>query len=116
MGDSGFLVQGDNRFAVSVPNQAAHVHLGKVESGSLKVGDKVSAYVDVERRRAIMRNHSATHLMHAALRGIEGMCSRKGSLVAADYLRFDFSGEAVGDAQREQIEILVNRQILGWPR
>ena len=116
VGDSGFLVQGDNRFAVSdtKKRQAAHVHLGKVESGSLKVGDKVSAYVDVERRRAIMRNHSATHLMHAALREVLGEhVQQKGSLVAADYLRFDFShGEAVSDAQREQIEILVNRQIL----
>ena len=116
VGDSGFLVQGDNRFAVSdtKKRQAAHVHLGKVESGSLKVGDKVSAYVDVERRRAIMRNHSATHLMHAALREVLGEhVQQKGSLVAADYLRFDFShGEAVSEDQREQIEILVNRQIL----
>ncbi|KZY29358.1 alanine--tRNA ligase [Alcanivorax sp. HI0083] len=116
VGDSGFLVQGDNRFAVSDTRkrQAAHVHLGKVESGSLKVGGKVSAYVDVERRRAIMRNHSATHLMHAALREVLGEhVQQKGSLVAADYLRFDFShGEAVSEDQREQIEILVNRQIL----
>ena len=116
VGDSGFLVQGDNRFAVSdtKKRQAAHVHLGKVESGSLTVGETVSAYVDVERRRAIMRNHSATHLMHAALRQVLGEhVQQKGSLVAADYLRFDFShGEAVSEAQREQIEILVNRQIL----
>ncbi|EKF73033.1 alanyl-tRNA synthetase [Alcanivorax hongdengensis A-11-3] len=116
VGDSGFLVLGDNRFAVSdtKKRQAAHVHLGKVESGSLKVGDKVAAYVDVERRRAIMRNHSATHLMHAALREVLGdHVQQKGSLVAADYLRFDFShGEAVSEAQREQIETLVNRQIL----
>ena len=116
VGDSGFLVQGDNRFAVAdtKKRQAAHVHLGKVESGSLKVGEKVSAYVDVERRRAIMRNHSATHLMHAALRNVLGdHVQQKGSLVASDYLRFDFShGEAVSEAQREQIEILVNRQIL----
>ena len=116
VGDSGFLVQGDNRFAVSdtKKRQAAHVHLGKVESGSLKVGEKASAYVDVDRRRAIMRNHSATHLMHAALRDVLGdHVQQKGSLVASDYLRFDFShGEAVSEAKREQIEILVNRQIL----
>ncbi|MDX1805163.1 MAG: alanine--tRNA ligase [Alcanivorax sp.] len=116
VGDSGFLVLGDNRFAVSdtKKRQAAHVHLGKLESGTLKVGDMVAAYVDVERRRAIMRNHSATHLMHAALREVLGdHVQQKGSLVAADYLRFDFShGEAVGEAQREQIETLVNRQIL----
>jgi alanyl-tRNA synthetase len=119
VGDTGALMGGDDseaRFLVTDTRkrQAAHVHVGKLESGTLTVGGKVSAYVDVDRRRAVMRNHSATHLMHAALRDVLGEhVQQKGSLVAADYLRFDFShGEAVSEAQREQIEILVNRQIL----
>ena len=119
VGDTGALMGGDDsetRFLVTDTRkrQAAHVHVGKLESGTLTVGSKVSAYVDVDRRRAVMRNHSATHLMHAALRDVLGEhVQQKGSLVAADYLRFDFShGEAVSEAQREQIEILVNRQIL----
>ena len=116
VGDTGFLVKAENRFAVADTRkrQAAHIHMGKMESGSIKVGDKIAAYVDVERRKAVMRNHSATHLMHAALREVLGEhVQQKGSLVAADYLRFDFShGEAVTEAQREQIETIVNRQIL----
>ncbi len=116
VGDTGLLVKGDNRFTVAdtKKRQSAHVHLGTLEAGTLKVGDKVDAYVDVERRNDIMRNHSATHLMHAALRQVlGGHVQQKGSLVAPDYLRFDFShGEALSAEQREQIETIVNRQIL----
>ncbi|MCU5782485.1 alanyl-tRNA synthetase [Alcanivorax balearicus MACL04] len=116
VGDTGLLVKDDNRFAVAdtKKRQSAHVHLGTLEAGTLKVGDKVDAYVDVERRNDIMRNHSATHLMHAALRQVlGGHVQQKGSLVAPDYLRFDFShGEALSAEQREQIETIVNRQIL----
>ncbi|AFT71364.1 Phosphoserine aminotransferase, Methanosarcina type [Alloalcanivorax dieselolei B5] len=116
VGDTGLLVKGDNRFAVAdtKKRQSAHVHQGTLEAGTLKVGDKVDAYVDVERRNNIMRNHSATHLMHAALRQVlGGHVQQKGSLVAPDYLRFDFShGEALSAEQREQIETIVNRQIL----
>lgn len=116
VGDSGALASSGARFAVAdtKKRQAAHVHMGTLEEGTLKVGDTVSAYVDVARRQAIMRNHSATHLMHAALREVLGEhVQQKGSLVAADYLRFDFShGEAVSDAQREEIETIVNGQIL----
>ncbi|MEQ3636532.1 alanine--tRNA ligase [Alcanivorax sp.] len=116
VGDTGALIAGEARFMVTDTRkrQAAHVHVGKQVSGSLTIGGKVSACVDVDRRRAVMRNHSATHLMHAALRDVLGEhVQQKGSLVSADYLRFDFShGESVSEAQREEIEILVNRQIL----
>jgi alanyl-tRNA synthetase len=116
VGDTGALIADEARFMVTDTRkrQAAHVHVGKQVSGSLTIGGKVSACVDVDRRLAVMRNHSATHLMHAALRNVLGEhVQQKGSLVSADYLRFDFShGEAVSEAQREEIEILVNRQIL----
>lgn len=116
VGDTGYLQVGEAKFAVSDTRkrQDAHLHLGKLEAGSLKQGDKVNAYVDVTRRRAIMRNHSATHLMHAALREILGdHVAQKGSLVNADYLRFDFShGEAVSAEQIQQIEARVNGQVL----
>jgi alanyl-tRNA synthetase len=116
VGDRGALAAGDSRFNVDDTRKRgqAHIHVGTMQSGTLEPGDKVRAYVDLERRRAIMRNHSATHLLHAALRQILGAHVRqKGSLVAADYLRFDFShGEALSTEQRDEVETLVNRQIL----
>ena len=117
VGDTGLLTVGnDTRFKVADTRkrQAAHVHIGTLESGSLKVGDKVAARVDIKRRKAIMRNHSATHLMHAALRKVLGEhVTQKGSLVGPDYLRFDFShGEAVTAAQIAEIEDIVNAHIL----
>ncbi|MBM1144595.1 alanine--tRNA ligase [Alcanivorax sp. ZXX171] len=116
VGDRGVLAGDGGRFDVEDTRKRgqAHIHIGTMREGALKVGDKVDAYVDLERRRAIMRHHSATHLLHAALRQVLGEhVQQKGSLVAPDYLRFDFShGEALSAEQRDEIETLVNRQIL----
>ncbi|MGB5739097.1 MAG: alanine--tRNA ligase [Woeseia sp.] len=116
IGDTGVLKSKSMTFAVSdtQKNGKANVHVGKVEKGSVKIGDQVVADVDAERRQAIVRNHSATHLMHAALRKLLGdHVTQKGSLVAPDRLRFDFSHyEPVTPAQLAEIERLVNQQIL----
>jgi alanyl-tRNA synthetase len=96
------------------PAQGLIVHKVKVERGSLKVGDTVSAEVDVEKRDATRRNHTATHLMHAALREVLGMhVKQAGSIVAPNYLRFDFSHyQPLTQAEKEEIERLVNYHIL----
>jgi alanyl-tRNA synthetase len=90
------------------------LHKGKLQSGSLNVGDCMSAQVDEATRRATMLNHSATHLVHAALRAVLGEhVTQKGSLVTAERLRFDFSHSSPMSAgQIKQIEELVNQQIL----
>ena len=91
------------------------VHIGEVVSGYPKVGDQSIASVDAQRRQDIMRNHTATHLLHAELRAVLGDHARQaGSLVAPDRLRFDFTHpEAVTPEQLERIEAGVNRNILG---
>jgi len=115
VGDTGEIVAGEMRFAVSDTQKIgqSHAHIGKLVQGELKVGDKVQAHVDHERRAAIRLNHSATHLMHAALRKVLGAhVTQKGSLVAPDRLRFDFSHySAVSADELKQIERLVNDQI-----
>ncbi len=89
-------------------------HHGTLKTGSLKVGDLVTAHVDAALRAATVRNHSATHLMHKALREVLGdHVQQKGSLVNAERTRFDFAHNApVTDAQVREIEVLVNAEIL----
>jgi len=96
------------------PAQGLIVHKVKVEKGTLKVGDTVGAEVDVEKRDATRRNHTATHLMHAALREVLGThVKQAGSVVAPNYLRFDFTHyQPLTQSEIEEIENLVNYHIL----
>ncbi|MGA2023142.1 MAG: alanine--tRNA ligase [Steroidobacteraceae bacterium] len=116
IGDSGELHGAEGvRFAVEDTQKrgSAHAHLGVALAGTIKLGATLFARVDTQRRDAIRLNHSATHLLHAALRRVLGVhVTQKGSLVAADRLRFDFSHlQPVTAAQLEQIERQVNAQI-----
>lgn len=97
------------------PISGIYLHIGEVVRGNPKVGDIAIASVDAQRRRDIMRNHTATHLLHAELRTILGEHARQaGSLVAPDRLRFDFTHpEALTKEQLERIEAGINRNILG---
>ncbi|MGI9332820.1 MAG: alanine--tRNA ligase [Gammaproteobacteria bacterium] len=116
VGDHGDLVGKNTRFQVrdTLLGGEAIVHIGVVTEGSIKVGDELSARVDGARRAAVARNHSATHLLHAALRKVLGEhVQQKGSLVAPDRLRFDFSHfEPVSPEQLGDIETTVNGWIL----
>ena len=116
-GDTGTAKVAHGSFAVTdarKPLSPLTVHLGTVSQGELKVGDRIDLCVDVERRNAIRRNHSATHLLHWALRKVlGGHVAQKGSLVSPDRLRFDFSHVApMTAAERRQVEDLANEHIL----
>ena len=116
VGDQGLLKSGTNEFKVADTQKrggGAHAHLGTVTKGELKVGDTVEAEVDTALRAATVLNHSATHLLHAALRKVLGThVTQKGSLVAPDRLRFDFSHyQAMTPDELTRIEDLVNDEI-----
>ena len=117
MGDAGRITTQGGFVALvddtAKPLGRVHAHHATVEAGSIKVGDTVHMIVDVDRRDRIRANHSATHLLHAALRKELGAhVTQKGSLVAPDRLRFDFSHpEALTHAQIAAIEADVNAQV-----
>lgn len=115
VGDKGELKGANFSFAVEDTQKYGQAigHIGKLAAGSLKVGDAVQADVDEARRARICLNHSATHLMHAALRQVLGThVSQKGSLVNDKVLRFDFShNEAMKPEEIRAVEDLVNAQI-----
>ncbi len=120
VGDSGVLFEGDDcglHFSVNDTQKIQNDvfgHHGVVDSGRLRVGESVAARVDIERRLATMRNHSATHLLHKALRLVLGEhVQQKGSLVDAEKTRFDFAHDApISVDEIERIERWVNAQIL----
>ncbi|MDM9283386.1 alanine--tRNA ligase [Providencia rettgeri] len=115
VGDTGYLNNDSASFKVTDTQKYGQAigHIGKVEAGSLVVNHRITAFVDSARRDAIRLNHSATHLLHAALRKVLGdHVSQKGSLVNDKYLRFDFSHfEAMTQDQLRQVEDIVNAQI-----
>lgn len=116
VGDRGELFEGDVFFEVEDTKKQgkSHIHLGVLRTGELHVGDIVNASVDASRREHIMRNHSATHLLHTALRKVLGdHVTQKGSLVADDRLRFDFShNDPLTREEIVQLEQMINAQIL----
>ena len=118
VGDVGVIaIDNETEFRVvdTQKQNDVYLHIGMLVSGELSVGDRVSARINEENRRAVVLNHSATHLMHAALRRVLGdHVQQKGSLVDADKLRFDFSHyQPVEPTQLIEIETLVNNEIRG---
>ena len=116
VGDTGYLYVGGGRFLVTDTQKQSghHLHQGIMVEGSLSVGASVRGEVDASLRAATIRNHSATHLLHKALRMVLGdHVQQKGSLVNAERLRFDFSHfEPMTAEQLAEVERLVNEQIL----
>jgi alanyl-tRNA synthetase len=115
VGDAGELTADGVRFVVTDTQKRgpAYAHIGTLVQGTIRLGDALQAKVDAARRQATVLNHSATHLLHAALRRVLGThVLQKGSLVAPDRLRFDFAHvQAVTPAELLEIERLVNAQI-----
>ncbi|HXN84361.1 MAG TPA: alanine--tRNA ligase [Myxococcales bacterium] len=116
VGDTGLVLGTRGRAKVldaQKPLTSLIVHEVEVVEGTLEVGEKVELVVDDERRRGLRRNHSATHLLHRALRELLGEgVKQAGSVVAPDYLRFDYTAyQPLGDEQREQLEARVNQLI-----
>ncbi len=117
IGDTGRIEGPHGLFLVEdtqSPLEGIIVHIGHVARGSLKVGERVFAQIDEERREDIKRNHTATHLLHAALREVLGEHVRQaGSLVADQYLRFDFTHfQPLTEEEIKRVEELVNYQIM----
>lgn len=117
VGDTGEISHINGIFSVSDTQKIRNGvvgHHGSVSAGELRIGDVVTASIQIEPRRASARNHSATHLLHAALRKILGeSVSQKGSLVTAERTRFDFAHpQPVSAAELKQIETLVNQEII----
>jgi alanyl-tRNA synthetase len=115
VGDSGVLSNSKGTFEVTDTLRAGDliVHYGKMVSGELKEGDAVTAKVDTDRRDAIRRAHSATHILHHALQSVVGRhAQQQGSKVDADWLRFDFSNqEPLSDEQIKNVEIISNERV-----
>jgi alanyl-tRNA synthetase len=119
VGDTGKLIGSDGTAVALVedtfsPGQGIYVHKAKVVKGSFRGGDQVIAEVDAERRDAIRRNHTATHLVHAALREVLGThVKQAGSVVHPNYLRFDFNHyQPMTETEIKEVERLVNQQVL----
>lgn len=117
VGDTGLLTSDNCRVRITDTRKVYNnllVHLGKVESGTLKEGELVEAALDLERRRAIARNHTATHLLHKALKQVLGdHVNQAGSLVEPERLRFDFNHlTGVNREEVAKLEALVNAKVL----
>ena len=116
VGDTGVLSKGSAKIAIADCRKVGnhHIHIGHIVSGEFAIGDEVDGQVDQTLRQATALNHSATHLLHEALRQVLGdHVKQKGSLVDSERLRFDFShGEAVSPEQIRKIEHIVNSEVL----
>jgi len=116
VGDTGSLDWGAGKFTVrdTLVSAAQYLHQGSVDSGTLVIDASVNAEIDTQRRRSVALNHSATHLLHAALRSVLGShVQQKGSLVAPDRLRFDFAhSQPMTAADIQAVETMVGEQVL----